>query len=323
MMSGREWSQSAPGRHHDAVTAVRLPDGSVLRVAATTLVGVQPGPRVVVTAGVHGDEFEGVRAVAELCRTLDPARLRGTLVLVPVANPPAFNAGTRASPLDGVNLNRVFPGDVEGTPSERLAHALFREVVAGADALLDLHSGGTRYLFHPQAGFYRGGDAASIGERSFALARAFGIPLLWDIPHRAGVFSYEAARAGVPAIGVEIGGNGRCEPSHVALALRGVRNALAHLDMLDPTTPSKPAAQRVWAGDFTLCPASGLFEPAVTLNQRVDAGELLYRLIDLRGEVAYEHHAPHAGLVSALRVFAAIGEGEWDISVLRAVESER
>lgn len=308
----------APGRYHHSLPIARLNDGSMLRVPYVVLVGEHAGPRVVVTAGVHGDEYEGVRAVAELTRVLDPAAVHGTVVLVPVVNPPAFHAGLRVSPLDGVNLNRVFPGNPRGTISERLATQVFQRLIAGADALIDLHSGGTRYLFHPQAGFYRLPEAGDVSARSLAMARAFGLELVWEITHRPGVLSYEAMRAGIAAIGAEIGGNGRCEPEHVELARRGVRTVLALLGVL-AEPPAPPPPQRIWRGDFTIAPAGGLFRADVALNQEVRAGERLYTLLDLTGAVCYEHYAPHAGLVSAMRAFAAIQEGEWDIAVLAPV----
>lgn len=313
-----DWASLAPGRHDRMLAIGRLNDGSMLNVSYTVLVGQCAGPRVLITAGVHGDEYEGVRAVAELIDTLDLTVIQGTVVLVPVVNPPAFNAGLRVNPLDNVNLNRVFPGIFDGTLSERLAACVFQQLVVGAHALIDLHSGGTRYLFHPQAGFYRmpGGGAAS--DRSLAMARAFGLELVWDITHRAGVLSYEAMRAGIAAIGCEIGGNGRCEPAHVTLARHGVLNVLASLGVL-ANQPGSPPAQRIWRGDFTLAPAGGLFRADVALNQEVQAGERLYTLIDTTGAVCYERFADHAGLVSAIRIFGAIQEGEWDIAVLAPV----
>lgn len=310
-------SGHTPGSAHTAIPYGQLPDGAPLTIPMTTIMGAQLGPRVVVTAGVHGDEFEGVRAVAELSRELNVAQLRGTLVLVPVVNGPAFNVGQRISPLDGVNLNRVCPGNPHGTLSERLAHTLFTEVIDGADALVDLHSGGTRYLFQPQAGFYAGNG--TLGAQSFALAQAFGLDLLWQLPGRQGVCSYAALQQGIPAIGIEIGGNGRCEPAHVALAKRGVQGVLTYLGMLD-SVPQPPTAQRVWRGDFELCPVSGLFEPAVTLNQEVRTGDLLYCVRDLHGTEIHTQYATHDGLVSAIRIFAAIQAGEWDVAVLERVE---
>jgi predicted deacylase len=306
------------GVHHLALPAGVLADGSPVDVPVTVIVGAQSRPRVAVTAAVHGDEFEGVRAVLDLMREITPEQLQGSIVLVPIANPPAFNACTRVSPLDGVNLNRIFPGSARGSFSERLADALTQQVIRQCDALIDLHSGGTRYLFQPQAGFYRLPDQPELSQRSFEMAQAFGLELLWELPGRAGVNSYEAMRAGIPAIGLEIGGNGRCEPAHVEQAKRGTLNVLAQLKML-PALNAPPVRQRVWRGDFTLCPASGLFAPVVALNEKVVAGQLLYSILNARGEICYQRHAAHDGLISAMRVFAAIQAGEWDVSVLQAV----
>jgi len=296
-----------------------MPDGAPIDVPVRVIVGAQPRPRVAVMAAVHGDEYEGVRAVVDLGRELDPAQLAGSVVLVPVSNPLAFNALMRVSPIDGVNLNRVFPGNPNGTPSERLANILTRRVAAQADALIDLHSGGTRYMFQPQAGFYRLAGEAALSQRSFEMAQAFGLDLLWELPSRAGVNSYEAMRAGVPAIGLEIGGNGRCEMAHVQLAKQGVKNVLALLGVLPGVDWVGQPTQRVWRGDFTLCPVSGLFDPAVSLNTEVKVGQLLYSILDLHGDRRYQRFAEHDGLVSAIRVFAAIQAGEWDISVLTEV----
>lgn len=302
---------------HAQIVYGQLADGTPLTIPVTTMIGAQAGPRLVVTAGVHGDEFEGVRAVADLCGELATEPLVGTVVLVPVVNTPAFNAQTRTSPIDGVNFNRVCPGDLDGTVSERLAYALFSQIIAGADALVDLHSGGTRYVFTPQAGFYA--LSGVLGERSLALARAFGLDVIWQLPERQGVCSYAAMQAGIPAIGLEIGGNGRCEPHHLALAKQGVRGVLHHLGMLAGRVATNSDG-RVWRGDFGLCSASGLFDPAVTLGTTVQKGDLLYRIRTLDGKISDEQRAAHPGLVSAIRIFAAINVGEWDVCVLQAVE---
>jgi predicted deacylase len=320
MDSSIDFGSLAAGRHDYSLPFLQLADGATHALPVTVVVGAQPGPRLAVTAGIHGDEYEGVRAVADLCRELNPAEQRGVVVLVPCVNAPAFNAGMRLSPLDGVNLNRVFPGNADGTPSERLAHLLFGQVIANADALIDLHSGGARYVFQPQAGFYL--FPGNVGQRSLGLAQAFGLDLLWELPFRAGVCSHEAMRLGVPSIGVEIGGNGRCEPAHVALAKRGVRNVLATLGMLPmarEASPNPDSSQVIGRGDFTLCPAGGLFEPSVTLNQLVQRGQTLFRVLDLRGGLRYERKAEHGGIVSAIRIFGMIQEGEWDICVLERV----
>ncbi len=101
--------------------------------------GRASGPPAAVTAGVHGDEYEGVAAVGDLTNALDPVTLRGTLILVPVANPTAFAAGTRTNPEDGANLARSFPGDPDGTPTERLAAKLFTAVGGNVATTAYLH----------------------------------------------------------------------------------------------------------------------------------------------------------------------------------------
>ena len=110
---------------------VRLADGSWLTVPVKVAVGNRPRPRLVALAGVHGDEPEGMLSLLDFWDTCDPGRLQGTVILVPVANPPAFAAHQRRSPLDGLDLNRTFPGKADGTPSERLAYRLLHEVIAG------------------------------------------------------------------------------------------------------------------------------------------------------------------------------------------------
>ncbi len=312
-------TQLTPGRYAQQLLVAQLTDRSALTIPYTLIVGTQPGPRIVVTAGVHGDEYEGVRAIAELQQLLSPNDLHGTLLLIPVVNPPAFHAGTRISPLDGVNLNRVFPGNPEGSISEQLAALFFDTLVRGADGLIDMHSGGTRYLFHPQAGYYQIANQPALSGRSQAIAEAFGVDLVWEVTHRTGVLSFEAMQAGIVSIGVEIGGNGRCEAAHVALARHGILNSLAVFGSL-PDRHLPERQQQRWVGDFTLAPHTGLFCAHVTLNERVQPGQLLYHILDLHGNIQYEHYAAYAGVVSAIRVFGMIQEGEWDIAVLQAVE---
>jgi predicted deacylase len=107
-----------------------------------TLSGASPGPRVVLLGGVHGDEYEGIAAASLAFRDLDPQALHGTLTIVPVSNPLAFDVGMRETPEDGKNLARVFPGSESGSVTERIAHALTTGAIQGADFLIDLHSAG-------------------------------------------------------------------------------------------------------------------------------------------------------------------------------------
>ena len=111
--------------------------------------GSRPGKRLVVSAAVHGDEYEGVRAIFEVFHSLDPAGMSGDFLSVPVSNPPAFWNGTRESPLDNGNLARVFPGSLEGGPTAAIAYYMAPAIIAHADLFLDLHSAGVKWLMPP------------------------------------------------------------------------------------------------------------------------------------------------------------------------------
>jgi predicted deacylase len=100
--------------------------------------GRKPGKTLLAMAGVHGDEFAGIRAIHQTCRQLDPEEMSGRLLAVPVANLPAFWASTRNTPIDGLNLARIFPGKKEGSVTEQIAYYLSEKIIARADFLIDL-----------------------------------------------------------------------------------------------------------------------------------------------------------------------------------------
>ena len=272
--------------------------------------GSQAGKNAVVIGGVHGDEYEGPAAIAEVVSSLDPARLSGSLTAVPVANPPAFAAATRTNP-DGLNLARCFPGNPNGYPTERLAAALFNRLAHGADYLIDLHSGGVEYLFLPVAGFY---GEPSLRNPSFYAARQFGLPALWQLPETNGVLSWEASKRGAVAIGNEYRGAAQLSAEGVAAYREGIVRCLAGWGLYD-TTMSPPARQQLLLGDWRLAGETGLFRSRVSLGQRVATGQLLAVTATPSGKVIEEFIAASDGIIGGLRSKALIREGNWAVLV--------
>jgi len=133
------------------------------------------GPVILLTAGVHGDEYEGQAALATLTRELAPEAIRGQVILLPMTNAPAARAGLRTSPVDGGNLNRLFPGNPRGTPSEMIAHYLETVLIPRADVMVDLHSGGSS-LWYPPTLLRGGGANAAEAARLRLLQDAFDLP---------------------------------------------------------------------------------------------------------------------------------------------------
>lgn len=298
-------------------------DGNDAAYPLVVVAGATDGPVVTLIGGIHGDEYEGPAALWRLIRGLDAARIRGRVVTVPVAHTAAFAAGTRASPVDGVNLARCFPGDPDGTLTQRLAHDLFETVARPADALVDLHSGGVRYAFLPVAGFYGATDEVTprAAAESFRLACGMGLDLVWRLPARAGVLSFEAARIGIAVTGCEAGGRGGCLETDVALYLRGIMRVLAQRGVLEPgeAEVAQSASACVLEGDFALAPAAGFLSPLVPLGTRVAKGEPLARIDSCDGATLTTLHAAADGIVMAERHLRAIQLGEWATCALPEV----
>lgn len=279
--------------------------------------GAAPGPVMALTSGIHGDEYEGPAALWKLADAIDPARLSGTLLIVPVANGAAFAAGTRNSPVDNENLARIFPGDPAGTLSHRLAVALMTTVIDHADMLIDSHSGGVRLAFIPVAGFYEGGDIApDVAARSLDMARQMGIQYMWELPPVPGVLSYEAARRGVAVCGAEIGGRGNCLAADADNYLAAYLSVLAHQGMIDPAH-KRPLTMACLVGDWEQTPDGGYLHTLVPAGERVSEGQIVAQLQDPFGTVIRQFRARFDGLVMAVRHLNSAQPGDLAICVVK------
>lgn len=276
------------------------------------LAGHAPGPAVAVLGGVHGDELEGVLAARRLLRLVDPATLRGTLRVAAPAHPAAWRADSRMSPVDGLNLARVFPGDPHGRPTERVAAFLTEHVIAGADLLIDLHSAGQGFDMALLVG-YHAGDGA-VCERSGEIARAFGAPYLWQHPDSSPGRSLAAAEAhGVPSIYVEGRGGGQVRRGDLDCYVDGVLRVLHHMGMVDQAPPAPPTV--IVRGDGNTdagieAAIDGYLVTAVEVGDQVRAGDLLADIVDDHGEEVAPVRSPRDGVVMLLRRRARVSVGD-------------
>lgn len=295
-----------PGRHAVLARAVDTPAADLPVLA---VVGAQPGPILVATAGVHGDEYEGPLALWRVAAELRHDEMHGVLVALPICNPWAAAAGRRATPeaIDGVNLARTFPGDAGGSPTQRLAAALLACVLRLRPALvLDLHSGGVLSRFHPMVGYRRGlGDEV----RSQAAARAFGLPALWELRDHPGTFNSETARRGIPTIGVEMTGTGAALEADVAANRAGVLNLLRWLGVLRDRAAPETAGPFRRMTEVTAT-VDGYAVPLREVRDTVAEGDALVRVLTAFGETAQVVTAPHAGTVWVMRHLRTIRAGE-------------
>lgn len=244
------------------------------------------GPTALFVSGTHGDEYEGQVALCNLARTLRPEHIQGRVILFPAANLPAALAGTRTSPLDDGNLNRLYPGDPLGTPTQQIAHFVETELVARADMVVDLHSGGSSLHYVPSVLMMQDDADTARQAKLVAALKAFAAPIAYvghASPGQGAVrtTSGAALRAGKLNLGTELGGSGTVTKAALAVAERGLRNILAHMGMTDAAT-AQPGPTRVLdvAGPdyFTYAPGTGLFEPLAEPGDTVRAGQPAARI---------------------------------------------
>lgn len=275
--------------------------------------GAGSGPTLAVLGGVHGDELEGIVASGIVARGLARSDVRGRVRIVSVANPPARDARSRTSPVDGANLARCFPGSAAGTLTERIARTLTDEVIAGANLLVDLHSAGSHYEMPVFAGYDASGPC---GQLSGAAARAFGAPIVWRHDGVApGRSLSAAAELGVPAVYVEGSGGAALRGSDIDIYVTGVRRLLSWLGIAGQPFSEPPEPVVVDGGDGDVdasvaCAAGGYCVTRVRLGDAVAAGQLLAEIIDISGATLQQIVAPRPGRVLMLRRTAEVSAGD-------------
>lgn len=280
-----------PGKTHGYLSLIHSDHRhahSIIPVPITSING-GAGPTVLITAGVHGDEYAGIVAVRQVMAELSPSQLTGRVLLMPQLNAPACRASSRVSPLDGLNLNRAFPGEAAGSPTQQIAHYVENTLLDQVDFALDLHTGGTTARYVPSTFIY-GTDNALLPQK-IAAARAFGLDrTLVVFPSQDAVsLSGACDRRNVPAIATEISGGAVLEPAAIASARAGVYRLLAHWGVLKEPVVSPAMSDTTFIHlafgpeSAVVAPFDGMIAPTVELGQAVSKGDLaarLYRMVD-------------------------------------------
>jgi len=275
--------RAAPGEKTYGINEFTV-DGKPYRLPMWLVNGAHDGPTLAVTAGVHPAEYASIAAALQFGQTIDPAKVRGRVIVVPVMNLPAFTSRSiYICPLDGKNLNRVFPGDANGTASEQIAAWVFGNVITQADYFVDLHGGDLIEALVPFTIFYKAGDP-KVQEVSLEMAKAFGIPILVGSETAGGTYS-AAAKAGIPAILTEAGGQGIWTKEDVRAHTDGLDRLMRHLKMIEGPPPMPVACTVLSRFLWRRSDHDGFWYPAVAVNDAVKAGQELGVVADWEGRV--------------------------------------
>jgi predicted deacylase len=267
-------------------------------IPITVIKGSKPGPVLALTAGIHGYEYPPILAL----QRLQVKKLAGTLIIVHVANMPSFLGRTvYFSPLDGKNLNRVFPGKENGTESERIAHAITTQVIDKCDYLLDLHCGDGNESLRPYVYQMVTGEAGFDARIAELVAHCGFDHIVIDRarPKDAAASMYcsnTAITRGKPAVTVESGFSGTTDEKSTRAIVAGVENVMRYLKMIDgKATKKKPVY--LDPAEVLSSPATGILYPHVERNAIVKKAEVLVHITDFFGKKIAEVKAPFAGLV--------------------------
>jgi predicted deacylase len=281
---------------------ISVPDGPDpgAEIPVTVVNGSKAGAILALVAGTHGYEYTSIVALPRVLARLDPKKMSGAVILVHMANPPAFYERRIYRNVDGKNLNRMYPGKAGGTQAERIAFAITREVIDKATHLIDMHCGDGNESLRPYSYWQITGDA-KMDAAGKELALAFGLDHIVvdrERPKDREKSLYTANTAvvrGKPAITVESGGMGLTDEASVAAQAAGALSVAAHLGIQDLPSVRVPKPLYVEPAEVLTSPATGVWRPEVEKMQSVAAGTLVGRVYDPYGKVLGEVRAPFAG----------------------------
>lgn len=302
------------------------PDGGPVTSPVLVAGGRKDGPTIMVQACIHGPEVVGPLSIHKFLKSLNLEELSGTIVCLMEANPLGFNGRCRLTPQDGINLNRVFPGDPDGHLSEQLAYQLLQLSLKTADTLLDLHSGGDLSTTPHYVVFHNDGTEA--GKEAERLARCTGSPNLWNSStlsrFLAGGMGTHFTNGGKPAIVLESGGGARVTEEDFERMTSGIANVCRGMGMLPGQTPRLERYRLGTAGYHMKAHRGGLFIPKVMPGDNVTKGQHLADIYDLFGDVVQEVRCPldeawigsvrrpHMPIYNGEQVFELVGHGGYD-----------
>ncbi|MBS9718179.1 succinylglutamate desuccinylase/aspartoacylase family protein [Pseudohalocynthiibacter aestuariivivens] len=276
------------------------------------------GPTALLIAGNHGDEYEAQIALSKLCREVDKGDIRGRLIILTMANFPAAQAGTRTSPIDDGNLNRTFPGDPLGTPTQMIAHYIEEVLLPKCDYFFDFHSGGSS-LYYPPTLLRGMGNSAHEREELIKLQDAFDAPYAWVFTSGGGRETKArtamggAGRKGVITLMAELGGGGTVSKEILALTERGIRRMLHSIGMLPGyEADAMNGTRELTITDSVIAYDNGLFEPFYDVEDVVKKG-------DSAGQIHFPEEPwrepkvldfQHGGMVLCKRVPGRVERGD-------------
>tara|TARA_R110002096_G_scaffold154_30_gene1014 strand:- start:11050 stop:12288 length:1239 start_codon:yes stop_codon:yes gene_type:complete len=274
-------------------SATELFEGVPVSTPVLVMNGVAPGPTLCLTAAVHGDELNGIEMVRRVFHDIEPKKLAGALIGVPIVNVQGFRRGSRYLP-DRRDLNRYFPGNPHGSAAARIAHSLFNDVIMHCDALVDLHTGSFERANLPQIrADLRNPDVVT-------LTHGFGAMVVLHSKPTVGTLRYAATMAGIPSVTVEAGGPSQLELAEVKHGVKGIETLLSTLGMTRRTRFWGDPEPVYYRSSWVRADNGGILLSDVSLGSSVRKGDLLGSITDPMSNARTELRSPYSGRIIGL-----------------------
>lgn len=273
------------------IPVARLPTQTMLCVPVVVINGVEAGPKLWLSAAIHGDEINGVEIIRRILEKVRPEQLQGTLIAVPIVNVFGFIEQSRYLP-DRRDLNRSFPGSATGSLAARLADLFMKEIVRHCTHGIDLHTAAIHRTNLPQI-------RADLRDRETArCAKAFGAPVTIYATTRDGSLREAAAKQGIPILLYEAGEALRYDTEAIRVGVEGSLRVMAALGMYESASvPPPPATVEVSASKWVRASRSGIFRLEVALGERVEKKQQLGIIADAFGDTNVKVRASVSGIV--------------------------
>lgn len=314
-------SEQRPGtRVHSKISVGTMASGADIAIPFVAVKGAAPGPCLWINGQVHGNEINGIFAALDFVGQLDPAKLRGSVVVSSTANPLALDARRKAAPQDDQDLDQSYPGRVAGFTTERLAHALFTEASANASALINMHTMSHAFEAKPYA-VYKVHSNGKVKEGDLLRLIAPFQPSVacrmsvesgkGELPGNiAGALDYQLLSAGIPAFMIELGAGLRAEPHYIKQGIEGMRSVAGLLGILDGAPPGRATLRRVTRRSHVMFDHGGLFRASRAPGEVVKKGEPMGEVMDIWGRIVETVALPYDAVIIGVRRDPVVHTGD-------------
>jgi predicted deacylase len=327
---------AAGTKRHGFIKAGELPASDVL-VPVYIINGAKPGPTLCVVAGVHPDEWQGMEAAVRVYNRVDPKKLSGTVISCPYQNLPGFQGNANigdhgigrpnlgSNPLDGTNLSKGYPGNDQGTISERIAHVIYNQLVLKADYVMDLHAGDTWEKIVPMSWYWTVGNE-KVDKVSEAMARAYPTDFIVSSQAKTdgSLGIRDCLKKGIPYVLSESGSVGLLEESTVNFHFTGVLNVMKHFRMLQGNLEGVPNAQRIFEEVLSInATHGGFYTCEVEAGQNISKGQVVAEVKTIFGEPLEKLESPVDGSVFFYRTWPPVMSGDLLLRIVYRIREDR